>query len=77
MCGHDKIMPNMDMGVANMLLDTALEIARREERYETERLKEHYARFMWSTFSDRTLRRLKRNERIDVYLEQRKIVIHM
>ncbi len=36
MCGRDKIMPNMDMGTANMFLDTSLEIVRREERYETE-----------------------------------------
>jgi hypothetical protein len=77
MRGRDKIMPSMDMGAANMILDTALEIARREERYEIERRKERYARFMWSTFSDRALRRLRRSERIDVYLEQRKIVIHM
>jgi len=36
MRGRDKIMPSMDMGTANMILDTALEIVRREERYETE-----------------------------------------
>jgi hypothetical protein len=77
MRGHDQIMPSMDMGAANMILDKALEIARREERYETERRKERYARFMWSTFSDRALRKLRRSERIDVYLEQRKIAIHM
>jgi hypothetical protein len=46
-----------------MFLDTALEIARRE--------------FMWSPFSDRALRKLRRSERIDVYFEQRKIAIHM
>ena len=77
MRGNDKIMPSMDMGAANMLLDTALEIARREERYEIQRRKERYAMFMWSTFSDRALRRLRRSERIDVYLEQRKIAIRM
>jgi hypothetical protein len=77
MRGRDKIIPSMDMGAANMFLDTALEIARREERYETERRKERYARFMWSTFSDRALRKLRRSETIDVYLEQRKIAIHM
>jgi hypothetical protein len=70
MRGNDKIMPSMDMGAANMLLDTALEIARREERYEIQRRKERYAMFMWSTFSDRALRKLRRSERIDVYLEQ-------
>jgi hypothetical protein len=77
MCGHGKFMLSMDMGAANMFLDTFLEIARREERYETERRKKRYARFMWSTFSDRVLRKLRRSKRIDVYLEQRKIVIHM
>jgi hypothetical protein len=77
MRGNDKILPSMDMGAANMMLDTALEIARREERYETERRKERYAMFMWSTFSDRALRKLRRSEKIDVYLEQRKIAIQM
>jgi hypothetical protein len=77
MRGRDKIMPSIDMGAADMFLDTALEIARREARYEIERRKERYARFMWSTFSDRALRRLRRSERIDVYLERRKIAIHM
>jgi hypothetical protein len=61
MCGRDKIMLSMDMGAAYMFLDTTLEIVRREERYETERRKEHYARFMWSTFSDRALRKLRRS----------------
>jgi hypothetical protein len=46
MHGRDKIMPIMDIGPANIFLDTALEIARHEERYETERHKERYARFM-------------------------------
>jgi hypothetical protein len=77
MCGRDKIMPSMDMGATNTFLDTVLEIARREARYEIERHKERYARFMWSTFSDRALRRLRRSERIDVYLERSKITIHM
>ncbi len=77
MCGRDKIMPSMDMGAANMFLDTTLEIVRHETRNEIERHKERYARFMWSTFSDRTLRRLCHSERIDVYLERLKIVIHM
>ena len=69
MCGRDKVMPSMEMGDANMFLDTTLEIVRHEERYETERRKERYDRFMWSTFSDRVLRKLRHSERIDVYLE--------
>jgi hypothetical protein len=58
MRGRDKIMLSMDMGAANISLDTALEIARREARYEIERRKERYARFMWSTFSDRAAKEL-------------------
>jgi hypothetical protein len=67
MCGNDKIMPSMDMGAANMILDTALEIARHKERYESERRKECYAMFMWSTFYERALRKLRHSERTDVY----------
>jgi hypothetical protein len=32
MYGHDKIMPIMDMGTANMILDTVLEIVRHDKK---------------------------------------------
>jgi hypothetical protein len=68
MCGNDRIMSSMDLGTTNMILDTGLEIVRHKERYEIVRHKERYAMFMWSTFSDKALRKLKHRERIDVYL---------
>ena len=69
-------MPSLEMGAANMF-STALEIAKRDKRYEIERRKELIARFMWYNFSTRALRRLRRSERIDSYLERRKIALHM
>ena len=65
---NDTIMPRMDMTAANILSDTALDIARRKERY---------AMSMWSAFSDRALRTVRRSERNAVDTERRRIAIRM